>query len=220
MGVEYSNLIEVAGPRPEVLKFRRNARRKVPPDLAKKFKIDVVELSIEELFRKHRLPAPSEAGVPWDFGIYFAHVGRTRKLEEFACLDYSLMVKNYQIYEFLIPLSCVFPDLCFVDSQACEGDEIMSMFVTKGRASRWTFPERLRDGYLKRAADANGIPDLEKAYDARSRRSDDERDDSLSVAEDEAVGAMMTVALRHWDKRVLSTLRKRSLQQDGPKTIR
>jgi len=42
-----------------------------------------------------------------DFGIYFAHVGRTRKLEEFACLDYSLMVKNYQIYEFLIPCRAI-----------------------------------------------------------------------------------------------------------------
>ena len=214
MGVEYSNLIEVAGPRPEVLKFRRNGRRKVPPDLAKKFKIDVVELSIEELFRKHRLPAPSEAGVPWDFGIYFAQVGRTRKLEEFACLDYSLMVKNYQIYEFLIPLSVVFPALCFVDSEACEGDEIMSTFVSKGRVSRWTFPEKRRDGFFKRAGDANGIPDLEKAY------ADGECDDLLSVVENEAEGAMLTVALRHWDKRVLSTLRKRSVQQDGARKTR
>ena len=206
MGVEYSNLIEVTGPRPEVLKFRRDARRKVPPKLSRKFKIDVVELSIEELFRKHDLAAPSESGLPWDFGIYFAQVGRTRKLEEFACVDYSLMVKNYQIYEFLIPLSRVFPTLCFVDSEACEGDEIMSTFVTSGRGSRWTFPEKLRDGYFKRAADANGISDLEKAY------ADGECDDSLSVVENEAEGAMLTVALRHWDKRVLSTLRKRSSQ--------
>jgi len=207
VGVEYSNLIEVTGPRPEVLKFRRGGRRKVPPDLAKKFKIEVVELSIEELFRKHRLPSPSEAGVPWDFGIYFAQVGRTRKIEEFARLDYSLMVKNYQIYEFLIPLSLVFPALCFVDSEACEGDEIMSTFVSKGRVSRWTFPEKRRDGFFKRAGDANGIPDLdEKAY------AEGEHDDILSVVENEAEGAMLTVALRHWDKRVLSTLRKRSLQ--------
>jgi hypothetical protein len=214
MGVEYSNLIEVTGPRPEVLKFRRNGRRKVPPDLAKKFKINMVELSLEELFRKHHLPAPSEGGVPWDFGIYFAHVGRMRKLEEFVCLDYSLMVKNYQIYEFLIPLSCVFPALCFVDSQSCEGDEIMSTFVTRGRVSTWIFPERLRDGYLKRAAGANGIHDLEKAYE------DGKCDDALSVVENEAEGEMLMFALRHWDKRVLSTLRKRSVQQDGPTKMR
>ncbi len=205
MGVEYSNLIEVTGPRTEVVKFRRGARRKVQPALAKKFKIDVVELSIEELFRKHRLPSPSESGVPSDFGIYFARVGRTRKLEEFARLDYSLMVKNYQIYEFLIPLSLVFPALCFVDSEACEGDEIMSTFVSRGRVSKWIFPETRRDGYMKRAADANGIQDLDKAY------ADGECDDALSVVEDEAEGAMLAVALRHWDKRVLSTLRKRSL---------
>ena len=38
-------------------------------------------------------------------------------------------------------------------------------------------------------------------------------ENSLYMAED----AMLTVALRHWDKRVLSTLRKRSLPRDGPK---
>jgi hypothetical protein len=203
VGLEYSNLIEVTGPQPDVLRFRRDARRKVPPKLSKKFKIDEVDLSLEELFRKHRLEAPSESGIPWDFGIYFAHVGRTCGVEEFVRLDYSLVVKNYQICEFLVALSHVYPALCFVDSEACEGEEVMSTFVTGGRASSWTFPEKLRDGYLKRAAEANGIPDLEKAY------GDGECDDSLLFAENEAVDAMMTVALRHWDKRVLSTLRKR-----------
>ena len=150
--VEYSNLIEVTGPRPEVLRFRKDARRRVPPELSKQFKIDVVELSIEELFRKHRLDAPFEYGVLGDFGIYFAQVGRTHQLEEFARLNYSLVVKNCQIYEFLLPLSRIYPLLCFVDSEACEGQEIMSTFLTRGRAFEWIFPEKLRDGYLKQAA--------------------------------------------------------------------
>jgi hypothetical protein len=210
VGVNYSNLIEVTGPRLAVLKFRREARRKLPPDLAKKYKIDAVELSLEELFRKTRLPIPSEGGVPSDFGIYFAAVGRTRRVEEFARLDYSLVVKNYQIYEFLIPLSQVYPALCFVDSQACECEEFISTFVTRGRVSKWIFPEKLRDGFLKRAAAANGITDLEQAY------ADGNWDDGLSNTENEAEEEMLTVALRHWDKRVVSTLRKRSVASPTP----
>jgi hypothetical protein len=139
MSVEYSNLIEVTGPRSEVLRFRRDARRKLPPRLAKEFNIDVVELSLEELFHRHNLAAPSDAGIPSDFGIYFGTVGRIRKLEDSARLDYSLVVKNYEIYCFLIPLSCLYPALCFVDAQACEGEEIMSTFITKGRVSVGAF---------------------------------------------------------------------------------
>jgi hypothetical protein len=67
---------------------------------------------------------------------------------------------------------------------------------------------------LKRAADANGIHDLEKAYE------DGKCDDALSVVENEAEGEMLRFALRHWDKRVLSTLRKRSVQPDKPKKMR
>jgi hypothetical protein len=189
------NRIAVTGPRSAVLRFRDDARRRLSPSLKKSLGLPSVAFSLERLFRKNRLRAPSSDGVPNDEWHYFSSGSRLTDWHGYVRIEYGLEVKNYEIYELLMPLSRSYAELCFVDSEiSLDSGEINAMYIARGRCSRWTLPEDRCHAHWQRAAREHGIDKLDDAYE----------DDGLrSVAED----GMVAEAICHWDKRVLRALR-------------
>lgn len=201
------NRIAIAGPRSKVLGFRNDAHRRLSPTLKELLGEPYVVFSLERLFRKNRLEAPSPDGIPFDAlrvgneilaGHYFTSVTPLAEWHGYSRVEYSVEVKNYEIYQLLIPLSRSYAELCFVDSEiSLDSGEINAMYVTRGRCSRWTLPEDRCNVHWQRAAKANGVEQLEDAYEDDGVRSDAEE-------------GMLAEAMAHWDKRVLHTLRRRS----------
>jgi hypothetical protein len=195
VSVIFFNLVAVIGSRPAVLEFRSDARRRLSPSLRAEFGISQVDLSLDKLFRKHRLAASSSAGIPGDNGHYLTTALPIAKWHTFARVLYEFEIKNYQIHELLAPLSRCYREVCFVNSEICLDDgSITSICVVRGRASTWDFPEDRKNYHWERAAKKHGVAQLEDAYEDDSIRSD---------AED----GMLLEAIGHWDKRVLRTLR-------------
>lgn len=198
MSTVYFNLITATGPRAAVLAFRHDARRKLSPSLQKAIGLPQVDLSLEQLFHKHRLEAPSDDGFPLDSGDYCTTARPMIKWNEYASAFYEFHVKNNQVHMFLVPLSRCYRELCFVDSEICLDDgSITGVYVSQGRASTWVLPEARQNSHWKRAAKKHGVASLDDAYEDDEVRSD---------AED----GMLVEALKHWDQRVLRVLRKRS----------
>ena len=202
-----SNMIAIAGPRSKVLGFRNDAHRRLSPAVKESLGQPSVAFSLERLFSRNHLPAPSPDGVPFDFfhlgndilgGHYFTSRRPLAEWHGYARVEYSVEVKNYEIYHLLIPLSRSYPDLCIVDSEiSLDSGEINSMYVTRGRCSKWTLPEDRCNAHWQRAATENGVAKIEDAYEDDSVRSDAEE-------------GMLSEAMSHWDKRVLRTLRMRN----------
>ncbi len=185
------NRIAVTGPRPAVLRFRGDARRRRPS----------VVFSLETLFRKNRLAAPSSDGIPGDEGHYDASASRLTQWHGYTRIEYRLEVKNYEVYELLVPLSRSYGDLCFVDSEiSLDSGEINGRYIARGRCSTWPLPEDRCNAHWERAAKKNSIETLEDAYEDDSVRNDAEE-------------AMLAEAMARWDKRVLLALRGRSLKR-------
>ena len=86
--------------------------------------------------------------------------------------------------------------MCFVDSEiSLDSGEINSMYIARGRCSKWALPEDRCDAHWQRAAKAQGVAKIGEAYEDDTIRSD---------AED----GMLAEAMAHWDKRVLRALRR------------
>jgi len=92
------NRISVTGPRPKVHQFRSEARRRLPSSLRKWTDVTSVAFSLERLFQKNCLPAPSSAGIPFDAWHYFTSAGPVAEWHGFARIVYGLEVKNYELY--------------------------------------------------------------------------------------------------------------------------
>jgi hypothetical protein len=198
VSVVYFNLITVTGPRPAVLAFRHDALRQFSPSLRKAIGLPRVDLSLEKLFRKHRLAAPSSDGIPDDGGDYCTRALPMTEWNAYARTLYEFHIKNNEIHAFLVPLSRCYRELCFVDSEICLDDgSITSVYVSRGRASTWEPPEDRQNFHWERAAKEHGVANLDDAYEDDEVRSDVE-------------DSMLLEALRHWDQRVLRVLRKRS----------
>ena len=194
MSVVYFNLILVAGPQRAVLRFRKDARQRLSPTLRKAFGTPQIDLSLDRLFRTHRLAAPSRKGLPGEDGHYHSSALPVTKWHSYDRALYEIEVKNYQIHELLLPLSQCYGALCFVDSEMCLDDgSIISVCVTEGRSATWALPEKRQTAHWKRAAKRHGVAKLTDAFEDDSVRSD---------AED----AMLSESLAHWDKRVLRVL--------------
>jgi hypothetical protein len=200
------NRIAIMGPRSEVLRFRRDARRRLSPAFKKALDQPSVAFSLEHLFRKNKLPIPEPDGVPFDAfqigkdvlgGHYFTSALPMAEWHIYARIEYEVEVKNYEIFNLLIPLSRCYPELCLVDSQlSLDSGDIDAMYIARGRCSRWTLPEERCNAHWERAAQENGVAKLEDAY---------EDDDVRSNAEE----GMLAEAIAHWDKHVLRMLRRR-----------
>lgn len=200
------NRVTVTGIRPAVLRFRDDARRRLPPTLKKVIGQPSVAFSFERLFHKNHVPAPLPDGIPLDAyrdgkdtwtGHCFTSALRLAEWHCYARVEYEIEVKNYEIYDLLTPLSCSYPELCFVDSEiSLDSGDINCMYISRGRCSRWTLPEHRSDEHWQRAAKKHGIAELDDAY---------EDDDVRSDAEE----GMLAEAMAHWDKHVLRVLRRR-----------
>ena len=201
------NRIAIAGPRSKVLGFRNDAHRRLPPALKEALGEPYVAFSLERLFRKNRLPIPSPDGIPFDAfqlgndivgGHYFTSRLPLTEWHGYARIEYSVEVKNYEIYNLLVPLSRAYAELCFVDSEiSLDSGEINARYVARGRCSTWTLPEDRCDAHWQRAAKENGVAELDDAYEDDGVRSDAEE-------------GMLAEAMAHWDKHVLRTLRRRN----------
>jgi hypothetical protein len=202
------NRIAVVGPRSKVLGFRNDAHRRLSPTLKELLGEPYVAFSLERLFRKNRLPTPEPDGIPFDVfhvgnhewipGHYFTSRQPLADWHGYARVEYSVEVKNYEIYSLLIPLSRFYAELCFVDSEiSLDSGEINSMYIARGRCSRWTLADDRCGAHWQRAAKENGIAKLDDAYEDDSVRSDAEE-------------GMLAEAMVHWDKRVLRALRRRN----------
>lgn len=190
------NWIAIAGPRSKVIAFRDDARRRLSPSLKKLLGIPSVAFSFEHLFRKSSLPAPSSDGIPIDAWHYFTSAWPLTEWHGYARIIYELEVKNYEVHTLLVPLSRSYTELCFVDSEiSLDSGEINSMYIARGRCSKWALPEDRCDAHWQRAAKAQGVAKIEEAYEDDTIRSD---------AED----GMLAEAMAHWDKRVLRALRR------------
>jgi hypothetical protein len=193
-----SNRIAIAGLRSKVLGFRDDARRRLSPSLKKSLDLAYVSFSLERLFRKNRLPAPSSDGIPNDAGHYYTSALSLKEWHGYARIEYGLEVKNYEVRELLVPLSKSYAELCFVDSElSLDSGEINSMYIARGRCSKWALPEDRCDAHWQRAAKENGVAKLTDAYEDDSVRSDAEE-------------GMLAEAMSHWDKQVLRALRRHS----------
>jgi len=201
------NRIAITGTRSKVLGFREDARRRLSPALKEALGLPYVAFSLERLFRKNRLSAPEPNGIPFDAfqvgnhewlaGHYFTSCRPLAEWHGYARAEYGVEVKNYEIYNLLIPLSRSYAELCFVDSEiSLDSSEINSMYIARGRSYRWTLPEDRCDAHWQRAAKVNGVAQLEDAYEDDGVRSDAEE-------------GMLAEAMAHWDKRVLRALRRR-----------
>ncbi len=201
------NRITIAGPRSNVLGFRNDARRRLPSSLKEVLCEPCVAFSLERLFRKNRLQAPSPDGIPFETfrvgneilaGDYFTSAMPVVEWHGYSRIEYRVEVKNYEIYQLLIPLSRCYAELCFVDSEiSLDSGEINATYVTRGRCSRWTLPEDRCDAHWQRAAKVNGVELLGDAYEDDGVRSDAEE-------------GMLAEAAARWDKRVIHTLRRRN----------
>lgn len=192
------NRIAVAGAKPKVIEFRNDARRRLPRSLREPSDPPSVAFSLERLFRMNRLAAPSGDGVPYDWSPYhyFASVERVENWHGYARIAYSLEVKNYEVYEFLKPLSRAYRELCFVDSQISLDDgEIMAAYLARGQCCKWILPEERCNAHWEHAAADHGIAKLDDAYEDDGVRAD-------------AEGRMLAEAMAHWDRRVVRTLRR------------
>ena len=197
MSTVFFNLISVSGPKHEVRRFRNDARRRLSPSVRKAGGVQQVDFSLEHLFAKHRLAAPSSDGIPQDAGHYFTTALPMTKWHTFARVLYEFEVKNNQMYVFLIPLSRCYAELCFVDSELCLDDgSVSSFYVSRGRVSTWDLPEDRQNSHWERAAKSHGFAELDDACIA---------DDNVRS---DAETAMLTEGLTNWDDRVLRTLRK------------
>jgi hypothetical protein len=201
------NRIAIAGLRSKVLGFRNDAHRRISPSLKELLGEPYVAFSLERLFRKNRLPEPSPDGIPFDWfqvgndilaGHYFTSRLPLAEWHGYARIEYRVEVKNYEIYDLLIPVSRAYAELCFVDSQiSLDSGEINAMYIARGRCSRWDLPEDRCNAHWQRAAKENGVAKLDDAYEDDSVRSDAEE-------------GMLAEAMAHWDKRVLRALRRRN----------
>jgi hypothetical protein len=143
-----------------------------------------VALSLERLFRKNGLPAPSSDGIPNDGGHYFTSGSRLTNWHGYARIDYGLEVKNYEIYELLMPLSRSYAELCFVDSElSLDSGEINAMYIARGRCSKWTLPEERSDAHWQRAARELGIPMMSISHSDLMPISSERSDAGLSQCE-------------------------------------
>ena len=105
-------------------------------------------------------------------------------------------VKNYDVYELLLPVSRFYAELCFINSELSLDDgEISAMYIARGRSTKWSLPEDRCDAHWRRAAEAHGV-EIDDAYEDDIVRSDAEE-------------GMLAEAMSHWDTRVLRTLRRR-----------
>jgi hypothetical protein len=201
------NRITITGTRPKVLRFRDDARRRLSPALKESLGEPYVAFSFERLFRKNRLPAPSPDGIPLDAlrvgkdtlaGHYFTSALPIAEWHGYARVEYEVEVKNYEIYNLLIPLSRSYPELCFVDSEiSLDSGDINGMHIARGRCSRFALPEERCNEHWQRAAKEHGVAKLDDAYEDDSVRSDAEE-------------GMLAEAMAHWDKHVLRTLQRRN----------
>jgi hypothetical protein len=192
------NLIAIAGLRSEVLAFRRDARRRLSPARKESVGSSSVAFSFQRLFHKNRLLAPSSDGLPNDEWHYFTSALPLTDWHGYSRIDYRLEVKNYEIYNLLVPLSTCYAELCFVDSElSLDSCEINSRYIARGRSTNWEFPNDRNEAHWQRAAKENGVVELEDAYEDDGVRSDAEE-------------GMLAEAMAHWDKHVLRTLRRRN----------
>lgn len=190
------NKIAVTGPRPKVLGFRSDARRRLPSSARKWTEVTSVAFSLERLFQKNGLQAPSSDGLPFDAWHYLTWAEPMAEWHGYARIEYGLEVKNYEVYELLAPLSRAYPDLSFVDSQiSLDSGEIIAAYIARGRCSKWELSEERCDVHWECAAADHGVAKLEDAYEDDDVRQDAEQ-------------GMLEEALAHWDKRVLRTLRR------------
>src|ERR1035437_1655392 len=154
-----------------------------PPCEKRRLGEPYVAFSLERLFRKNRLPEPSPDGIPFDWfqvgndilaGHYFtSRLPLAEGWHGHARIEYRVEVKNYEIYNLLIPVSRAYAELCFVDSQiSLDSGEINAMYITRGRCSRWDLPEDCCNAHWQRAAKENGVAKLDDAYEDDSVRSD------------------------------------------------
>jgi hypothetical protein len=193
MSYECYGPINVTGPRADVLRFRKDARRRLGSRLKSELKLSTVELSIEKLFRLCRIPDPA-GGLPGDEGIYFARFYALEHWCGFSRARYSLQVKNNEIHELLLPISRCYPALCFVNSQTddCSGS-IVSTYTRRARQARWELPEDRQEAYWKAAAKLHRFRKMENAY--------------LDYAcRDDAENGMLKAALDQWDDQVVRVL--------------
>jgi len=199
------NRITITGTRSKMLRFRDDARRRLSSALKELLGEPYVAFSLERLFRKNRLPLPSPDGIPFDYfqigndilaSHYFTSGMPLVEWHGYARIEYRVEVKNYEIYQLLVPLSRSYAELCFVDSEiSLDSGEINAMYVARGRCSRWALPEDRCNAQWQRAAKENGVAKLDDAYEDDAVRSDAEE-------------GMLAEATAHWDKRVLRTLRR------------
>ena len=120
------NKIAIAGPRSKVLRFRDDAHRRLSQAVKESRGEPYMAFSLECLFRRNRMPIPSPDGIPFDAfrlgndivgGHYFTSRLPLAEWHGYARIEYSVEVKNYEIYTLLIPLSRAYAELCFVDSE-------------------------------------------------------------------------------------------------------
>jgi hypothetical protein len=196
MSTVFYNHIAVSGARPNVLQFRKDARRRLPTSLQAQLHLSTIDLSFERLFQLHPQLRYSERRIPADEYHYSARFWSLARWHEGTQARYTLEVKNTQIHEMLLPLSRCYPDVCFVNSELCLDDgSIMGVFTRRGRQSKWDLPEARSDAHWAAAASQHGVYKMDDAYE-----DDDIRGDAESAGLSEAV--------QQWDDRVRRVLRR------------
>jgi hypothetical protein len=112
------NRISIIGSRSKVLELRNDAYRRLSAPLKELLAESYVAFSLERLFRKNRLPVPSPEGLPFDTfrvgndilaGHYFTSRLPLVEWHGYARIEYRVEVKNYEIYQLLMPLSRSYP---------------------------------------------------------------------------------------------------------------
>src|ERR1017187_3849471 len=196
MSTVFYNHIAVSGARPNVLHFRKDARRRLPASLRAALKLSTIHLSFERLFQLHPQLRYSKRRIPADEYHYFAVSCPLARWHEGTQARYTLGVKNIQIHEMLLPLSRCYQDVCFVNSELrLDNGSITSVFTRRGRQSKWDLPEARIDAHLKAAARQHGVRKMDDADD-----NDDIRWDTQA--------ASLSEAIQQWDERVRRSLRR------------
>ena len=155
---------------------------------------DSVAFSLERLSHKNCLPGPSSACIPFD-AWHYLRAGPMAAWHGYALIVYGLEVKNYEVYELLTPLSRVYTDLCFVDSQiSLDSGEIMAACIPAAAAPNGYSPKSAAVRTGSAPQPITGSPSSKTPI--RTTTSEGRR------------GRHAGRGLAHWDKRVLRTLRR------------
>lgn len=102
MSFECYNLINVTGSRTDVRQFRQDARRRLSPRLKAELELSTIELSIEKLFRLHKLPDPL-GGLTGDEGYTSRSSIRWRNGADFRRLDILFMSRTMRFMNCFCP---------------------------------------------------------------------------------------------------------------------